>query len=119
MDEESKTADGRRRWRHWTEEQARVALDELAQSGLSVAKFAQTKGVSTQRIAYWKKRLAESAPMSFVAVPSATPSRAQAPTSPGIEVVMWDGAIVRVREDIDVEHLARIVEAVARRSRGC
>lgn len=119
METESKTADGRRRWQHWTEEQARVALDELAQSGLSVAKFAETKGVSTNRIAYWRKRLAESVPMSFVAVPPATPSRAQAPTSSGIEIVMRDGAIVRVREDIDVEHLARIVGALALRSRGC
>lgn len=119
METESRTADGRRRWQHWTEEQARVVLDELAQSGLSVAKFAGTKGVSTNRIAYWRKRLAESVPMSFVAVPPATPSRAQVPTSPGIEIVVWDGATVRVREDIDVERLARIVEAVARRSRGC
>jgi hypothetical protein len=42
METESKTADGRRRWQHCTEEQARAALDELAQSNLSVAKFAET-----------------------------------------------------------------------------
>jgi transposase-like protein len=116
METESKTADGRRRWQHWTEEQARAALDELAQSGLSVAKFAQSKGVSAQRISYWKKRLAESVPMSFVAVVPAIPSRP--PTSPGIEIVL-DGVAVRVREDLDVEHLARIVDALAQRRRGC
>lgn len=33
MEENSKRADGRRRWRHWTEEQAQAALGELAQSG--------------------------------------------------------------------------------------
>ena len=105
METESKTADGRGRWRRWTEEQARAALDELAQSGLSIAKFAETKGISTNRIAYWRKRLAESVSVSFVAVPPATTrSRAQAPASPGIEIVVWDGVAVRVREDLDVEH---------------
>ena len=43
MEEESKTADGRRRWQHWTEDQARAALEELAQSGVSIAKFAEMK----------------------------------------------------------------------------
>jgi len=61
MEDESRTADGRRRWQHWTEEQARAALEELAQSGMSTAKFAESKGVSAQRVAYWKKRLVETA----------------------------------------------------------
>ena len=71
MEEESKTADGRRRWRHWTEEQARAALGELAQSGLSIAKYAEIKGVSVQRLAYWRKRLRATSPTRFVAVDEA------------------------------------------------
>jgi hypothetical protein len=59
MEEESKTADGRRRWQHWTEDQARAALEELAQSGVSIAKFAEIKRVSVQRLAYWRKRPAQ------------------------------------------------------------
>jgi hypothetical protein len=35
MGDESKTADGRRRWQHWTEDQAGAAMEELAQSGVS------------------------------------------------------------------------------------
>jgi hypothetical protein len=37
---------------------------------------------------------------------------------PTIEIVARD-VTVRVREDLDVEHVARIVEALANRSRGC
>lgn len=109
--EETKTADGRRRWVHWTEEQARATLEELAKSGETIRNFAQSKGVSTQRIAYWKKRLVEGGPTTFVAVelPSATgaigPSR--------MEIVVG-GITIRIREDFEVEHLARIVGALGR-----
>jgi hypothetical protein len=119
MDEESKTADGRRRWQRWTEREAQAALDELAQSGVSAAKFAESKGVSTQRLWYWRKRLAEAGPTQFVAV-DLTSARAAMPIAPSrIEIVASCGMTVRVREDLDVEHLARIVDALARRPRGC
>lgn len=110
--EESKTTDGRRRWVHWTEEQARAALDELSSSGTSIREFAKSKGVSTQRIAYWKKRVAEAGPTRFVAV--ALPARRPMDGSQ-IEIAVGDVAI-RVREDLGVEQLARIVGALARRA---
>jgi transposase len=110
--EEGQTAGGRRRWVHWTEEQARAALDELSRSGTSIREFAQSKGVSTQRIAYWKKRLAEGGSTTFVAVPMPTMTRPAGQSQ--IEIAIGDVAI-RVREDLEVEHLARIVGALARR----
>ena len=116
MENESKTADGRHRWQRWTEEQARSALQELAQSGLSVAKFAERKGVSVQRIAYWKRRLADAKHPSFVSVDL---SAADAGAGARIEVVL-DGVMVRVREDLDAERVAGLIGAlVARRPRGC
>ncbi len=113
MEDESKTADGRRRWQHWTEEQARSALDELAQSGVSIAKFAEIKGVSAQRIAYWKKRLADGGAPKFIRVDMAAASSAA-----HIEILL-DGITVRVRENLDPERLARLVDALARRLRAC
>lgn len=49
MGDETKTADGRRRWQRWTEEQARAALGELTQSGVSLGKLYALQGP-----AFWK-----------------------------------------------------------------
>lgn len=95
--------------RQWTEKQGRAALDELARSGLSGAAFARSKGVSEKRLGYWRKRLAEPA-VEFVSVALPTVAAAQ------IEIQHGD-VVLRVREDIDVEHVARLVGAL--RTRAC
>jgi hypothetical protein len=115
MARESRTKAGRGRWTQWSEAEARVALDELAASGESAVKFARRRGFSGQRLLYWRKRLsAVPAPPAFVAV--RLPSGSQARATIEIRV---DGVAVHVREDLDVAHLARLVEALARRTRGC
>ncbi len=58
----------RRQWRQWTEQDAREALAELTRTGESLAAFARRRGVSGERVRYWRKRLADSAP-AFVAIP--------------------------------------------------
>ena len=97
------------RWRKWNAAQAREALAELASSGETAVRFAERKGVSTQRLGYWKKQLASATP-TFVAVPLPTHSDRQ------IEIVI-DGVSVRVREDLDVEDVARLVAALVRMRR--
>ena len=94
--------------RQWTKEHARETLAELEVSGETVASFADRKGVSPQRIAYWKRRMAASAAPDFVAV--TLPTR-----SPGWLELVAGGVTVRVRVDLEVEHVARLVEALARR----
>jgi transposase-like protein len=106
-----RTADGRRRWRQWSEREAREALAELGRSGEGIARFARRKGVSEQRLYYWRKRIAEAATPAFVAVPVA-PSLAQ------IEIAS-EAVTVRVREDLGLDHVGDLVEVVARRGRGC
>ena len=113
-------AGGRSRCR-WTETEARVALDELARSGQSELAFAGARGYSSQRLRYWKRQLGgstnaprvRSAPAkttpAFVAV--AMPVAACAAARIEIHA---GGLSVCVREDLDVEHLARIVDALAR-----
>lgn len=105
-------------WHQWTEDEARAALAELSRSGESEAAFARARGFSTQRIRYWKKRLG-----TTTAVPAFVPVRLSALTTaatrpPTIEIISRD-VTVRVREDLDVEHVARIVEALAGRGREC
>lgn len=96
-------------YRHrWTETEARVALEELARSGESEVAFAQQRGYSNQRLRYWKKQLGISTKPAFVAV-------AMPAARPPLKIEIRLGAVsVCVREDLDVEHLARIVDALAR-----
>ena len=79
MGTQSRTVDGRR-WRQWTEEEARTALEELSRSGVSLSEFARRKGVSVNRLVYWKKRLGPLRPPTFVAVtlPAVVSCRRQA-----------------------------------------
>ena len=101
-----------RRWQRWTEAEARSALKDLSESGTSVAEYARRRGLSTQRLAYWRKRL-ESAPPAFVAV-----SLASTPSPRHVEIAA--GSVVgRVREDVDVERLAEIAAALSRRVSEC
>jgi hypothetical protein len=46
-----------RGWKQWTESEARAALVEWKQSGLSAEAFARSRGFSSMRLAYWAKRL--------------------------------------------------------------
>jgi transposase-like protein len=102
---------GVRRWRQWSEEQGRRALEGLAASGESAASFARREGISARRLAYWRKRLAATAKTEFVAVtlPGSSPA--------SIEIAVA-GVVVRVREDVDVDHVAQLVEAIGRRVGG-
>jgi transposase-like protein len=102
----------RRGWRQWTEQDAREALGELARTGESVAEFARRRGVSGERVRYWRKRLTDGAP-AFVAIPVGSDRH-----GPRIEITT-PAVTLRVREDVDLEHLAALIEVVARHGRGC
>ncbi|SRR5208337_1535286 len=113
----SRTADGRRCWRQWTEPEARAVLAELAQSGESVASFACARGVSTNRIRYWRKRLGETTLVpSFVQV--RLPSARRPTDGERIEIVLED-VTVRIREDVGVDRLVAIVHGLAGREPAC
>lgn len=100
--------------RKWTAAEGRAALDEWMRSGESELAFARQQGFSRQRLRYWRSRLGAptkqgAAPPAFVAV--AMPIGARAMSK--IEIHLG-GLSVCVREELDVEHLARIVGALAR-----
>jgi transposase-like protein len=114
-EDESTTADGRRRWQQWTEADARAAFAEHEKSGKSLTGFARERGVSLRRLMYWRKRLGGVGRPGFVAVTMPT----TAETASLIEIALGD-VVIRVREDIDIERLARIAVALGRHSRsGC
>jgi transposase-like protein len=113
MGDRSRTADGRQRWRQWTEAEARAALAELAESGESLASFARRKGVSSNRLVYWRRRVGES---SFVEV--RLPAAGSPSDGAHIEIVVG-GVAVRVREEMDVGRVAALVRALAGREPAC
>ncbi len=109
MSRRPKTA--RRRWHQWTEAEAKAVLHDYATSGLTPTEFCSRRGISRGRLAYWRERLsaAPTAPTpAFVEVIQSIPSRSDA----HIEITRH-GVVLRVREDIDVTHLARLVAALA------
>ena len=101
----------RRGWHQWSEAQARAMLSAFARSGLSAAAFAKSRGVSAQRLRYWTRHLAEEARVEFLPVSLPVPIP---PHAAVIEIAVGD-VVVRVREGLDVEHVARLVVALAGR----
>ena len=93
-------------WRQWREDEAIEELRALARSGMTAAGYARSRGFSVRRLEYWKKRLRRDAPVEFV--PVALP----APGGAAFEVVVGD-VVVRVRDGLDVEHVARLILAIA------
>ena len=108
---------GGRHWKQWREEDARDVLSEHACSGQSLTRFARERGVSLRRLMYWRKRLMEVRAPEFVAV--AMPPAHSSTRDARIEVV-FDGVSIHVREDLDVEVVARLAVVLSRlRRAGC
>lgn len=103
--------DTRGGWRQWTLDEARSALAEHARSGKSEAAFARDSGCSTQRLQYWRRRLAEIDRVHFaeVAVPVAP-----TPTSSGTSVEITMGTLVVRIRDLDEGATARLILALAK-----
>jgi hypothetical protein len=110
MSEQSEKS-GEPRATRWTEAEAREALREFRESGLSATAFASKKGISSTRLPYWAERLERRGAdtVDFVAVPL--------PSQHGVEVE-HQGVMVRVGA-LGVEEVAQLVVAIARRARGC
>ena len=107
-----------RRWTQWKEPEAREALAAWSRSGLSEGAFCAREGYSSSRLRYWSERLGKRPA-------AATPSVSFVPvTLAGSAVVRHielerDGVVVRVREDLDVAHVARLAAALAAREPTC
>jgi hypothetical protein len=80
--------------RRWNARIARKALDEFASSGMSLAAFARSRGVSFQRLFWWRKRLGRSTSTRAVTFVPAAIARSSAVTVrlPGGIIVEADNA---------------------------
>lgn len=104
----TKTKQHTRGWRHWTETEARTHLAAFRTSGMTAAAFARSSGVSTNRLEYWRKRLArDEADVAFV------PITLPAAPSFAMEIAVGD-VVVRVPDGVAAERVAHVVVAIAR-----
>ena len=130
----------RRRPRNLRPAEARRLLVAFERSGLAVAEFERRHNLSPNRLSWWRKRLGlgaipspsgvrlapDSATVTFlpVRVAAAPPSRSASPPLPPtpsaapIELVLPDGAVVRVPPSFDPTSLARLLD-VLREARAC
>ena len=96
-------------WRKWTLAQACAVLDELETAGKDGARSAPARVVTKRRSRSMQQRPSAPSSPAFVAV--------EMPPAARIEIEAG-GVVVRVREDADVEQVARLVEAIGRRLAG-
>jgi Transposase len=91
----------------WTEQDARVVLVALEQSGKPVAVFAAEHGLDAQRLYAWRRRLGGAEPTTFqelVVRPSSEMS-----LGPPFEIVLPSGVVVRVPTSFDSAALERLL----------
>lgn len=94
----------------WSELEARSFLRAWSASGLSVEKFATQRGITPQRLRWWKKKLEASAPALEGASLSLLPVQvAESGRGAPIQVLLPNGQIVRVGRGFDEEAFCRVI----------
>ena len=107
-----------RRWTQWKEPDARRALTSWRSSGLSTAAFCAREGYSETRLRYWLGRLGEQSCPSTSAVSFVPVALGDVQRVRQIEIE-HGGVVLRVREDLDVKQVARLVAALAAAEQTC
>jgi hypothetical protein len=79
---------------------------------LSVGAFCAREGYSQTRLRYWSERLGHDSVVRPQTVSFVPVTLGRAHQRGHIEIER-SGVVVRVREDLDVEHIARLVAALA------
>ena len=105
-----------KRWRQWTAEQARSELEQWAASGLSLAAFARQRGYSTQRLRWWRERMAQWRGVPKAAA-SLVPVTLTLPAASGAITLELPGGVRLEAPDaaaLPVEWLASLVRELAR-----
>lgn len=94
--------------RRWTAAEARVAVEALRTSELSVEEFAARYRLHPVRVSRWMARLAgDRAPVAPVLPVEIAPL-----TAPALVEVVLGARLLRVPADLDARELARLVRAV-------
>jgi hypothetical protein len=98
----------------WTEQDARIVLAALEQSGKPLRAFAEEHGLDPQRLYIWRRRVAGGDNTTFrelIVRPSSAPSVRDADGTP-FEIVLSSGVVVRVPPSFDAAALARLLDVL-------
>jgi hypothetical protein len=93
--------------RRWTSAHARTVLDAQRASGLSMDAFAAKEGLNSQRLYFWKRRLATEPNSPVPAFVEVVPRMVGS-----VEVALRNGRILRVPVSIDARALRRLADAL-------
>jgi len=98
--------------RYWSEAEGRAALEALVASGLSVAAFSRTTGITSQRLAWWRERISPepAGKIEFVPVEVARPARS---ASEGVMEVAIGDVRIRLGPGFEADALRRLLAVVA------
>lgn len=104
-----------------TEQDARELLNEQARRGIPLPDFARSKGLSPQRLHWWRSKFARAetaAPATFVPV-TLTPATEAAcvPATGAFELALASGRTLRIPADFDATALARLLTVLAEAAR--
>jgi len=103
----------------WSASDARLILDAIASSGLSIPEFSLEYGVEAPRLYVWRRRLATPAgnepPLAFVQLQPPEP-RATAPTL--YELLLPGGETIRIEGGVVAADLTILLDAL-RGGRSC
>jgi hypothetical protein len=91
----------------WSEVEARGVLAAWQKSGLTIERFARDRGITPQRIHWWKKKLSTSQerPLALLPVQVADTSKRGEP----VKVLLRSGHMLKVGRGFDEEAFVRIV----------
>lgn len=105
----------------WSASDARLILDALTSSGLSIPEFSHEYGVDAQRLYAWRRRLAtlarNEAPIAFVQLQPPEP-RAPATAPTRYELLLPGGETLRIEGGVVAADLTILLDAL-RGGRSC
>jgi hypothetical protein len=117
MTRSTKSGRAPRRWRRWTEKDARCVLADWRRSGLSIHAFALERGLHPQRLLRWRQRLPTTIPAA--AVPAIrfreildSPRPELKDSGAAFEIVLRGGRVLRVPASFDPGALRRLLDVV-------
>jgi hypothetical protein len=97
----------------WTEVEARSVLGAWKKSGLSIERFARSRGLVPQRLHWWKKKLGVDRALALLPVRVAE-ARIEARRGEPVTVLLRSGHMIKVGRDFDESAFARVVALLER-----
>jgi len=103
----------------WTEVEARGVLEAWKKSGLSLEKYARSRGLVPQRLHWWKRKLGfgavadKSRALALLPV-RVTEARMEGRRGEPVTVLLRSGHMLKVGRDFDESAFARVVALLER-----